>query len=151
MHDVTEPRGSEPPVRGYEGDRRSILIVDDIGPNRAVLADLLEELGFETYEAPNGKIALQMAGELRPDLILMDSVMPVMDGHRATQLLRRTPGLEKVPIIAISASASASDAQESLAAGANAFVCKPVDFDVLLHEIAGLLELTWVRDPSALH
>jgi signal transduction histidine kinase len=150
-HAVAELRGSEPAARGYEGDRRSILIVDDIAPNRAVLCDLLGELGFETCEAPNGKVGLEMAGARRPDLILMDSVMPVMDGHRATLLLRRTPGLENVPIIAISASASAADVQESLAAGANAFVCKPVDFDMLLHEIAGLLELTWVRDPSAQH
>jgi CheY-like chemotaxis protein len=147
-HGPVEAPSGEAPARGYEGPRRRILIIDDIRPNRAVLADFLQELGFETEEAANGKAGLEMAMARPPDLILMDRVMPLMDGRRATQLLRRTPGLEHLPVIAISASATAADEQESLAAGANAFVCKPVNFDVLLREIAELLQLKWIRQAA---
>ena len=79
----------------------------------------------------------------RPALILTDIVMPEMNGLEITRQLRQSPGLSNVPIIAVSASASGSDEKESLAAGANAFLPKPVDFDRLLAKIATLLKLEW--------
>jgi len=113
-------------VRGYEDARRSALVVDDVAASRAVLADLLREPGFETHEASNGRAGLELATSPRPDLILMDSVMPVKDGERATRLLRRAPGLKRAPIIVISPSVTDSHEERSRAAGADAFVCKPV-------------------------
>ncbi len=130
----------------YRGEQRRVLIVDDIAENRAMLTDLLRQLGFDTHEAENGKAGLDAAIALKPHLILMDNVMPVMDGQEATRRLRQTPGFHDVPIIAVSASAALNDESTSLAAGADAFVPKPIDLDAMLHHIGSLLQLTWIRE-----
>jgi len=135
------------PVAGYQGPRRKVLVIDDVPGNRATMVDFLGPLGFEVHEAENGQVGLERAQELRPDLILMDNVMPVLDGLEATRRLRRMPGFDAVPVIAISASASIADQQASLAGGANAFLPKPVEFDKLLAQIAGLLQLRWIHGP----
>ena len=80
-----------------------------------------------------------------PDLVLMDSVMPVMGGIEAIRGLRSNEAFRDLPIIVVSATASGSDRQSSLAAGANAFLSKPLDYERLLPEMAGLLDLTWRR------
>jgi len=79
----------------------------------------------------------------------MDSVMPVMDGMEAIRRLRGTDAFRDLPIIVVSANASGSDRRSSLAAGANAFLPKPLDFERLLPEIAGLLGLTWKQRSEA--
>jgi CheY-like chemotaxis protein len=111
--------------------------------------DLLSQLGFDVVEAANGREALARAQATRPDWILMDVVMPDMDGLEATRRLRQLPGLADVPIIAMSASASGSDEQKCLAAGMNAFVPKPMDLDKLLTQIATLSKLSWTCEPKA--
>ena len=141
QHETMKPR---PLVTGYDGARRRLLVVDDIAANRKLLVDFLSPLGFEIDEADDGESCLERAQALRPDLIVMDSVMPVMDGLEATRRLRELPLLKSVPVITISASASATDAQKSLAVGANAFLPKPIELTDLLHEIGTLLHLTWV-------
>jgi CheY-like chemotaxis protein len=133
-------------VTGYRGPRRKVLVVDDVAENRAVLVDMLVHLGFEMAEAANGCEGLIQAQGLRPDLILMDIVMPEMDGLEATRRLRRLPDFKDVPIIAISASASMEDEEISLAAGVNAFLPKPVDLDRLLPQVAVLLKLDWTYE-----
>ena len=141
-------RAAEPRIiTGYHGPRRKVLVVDDIASNRATMVDLLAPLGFDVIEADNGETGLELARAAAPDLILMDSVMPVMDGREATRRLRQGPANGAVPIIAVSASASVADQQDSLAVGANAFLPKPVDLDRLLVEIGTLLQLTWLPDP----
>ena len=120
-----------------------MLIVDDIAANRAVLRDMLSELNFEVTEAANGQEALRAARLQRPDIILMDIFMPEMDGLEVIRHLRRTPQFSTIPIIAVSASASNSDAATCVAAGANAFVAKPVVEAELLAEIGSLLRLQW--------
>jgi CheY-like chemotaxis protein len=131
---------------GYQGARKKVLVVDDVAGNRALAVDLLASLGFETFEAENGREALEKAQAFGPDLILMDAVMPVMDGLQATRRLRELPDVEGVPIIAVSASASRTDQENILAAGANAFVPKPLDFRRLLEQIGQFLHLTWVHE-----
>jgi signal transduction histidine kinase/DNA-binding NarL/FixJ family response regulator len=133
-------------VVGYQGPRKTVLIVDDISANRALLADLLVALGFDVIEAENGQEALEKAQALQPDLILMDIVMPVMDGLEATHRLRQLPGFKDVPLIATSASASDVDKQKSLAVGATTFIPKPVNFNELLQQFGRLLQLTWVYE-----
>ena len=128
---------------GYEGTRRHLLVVDDVPANRRMLIDLLAPLGFELHEACDGEQALQQARRLPIDLVLMDNVMPVLDGLEATRRLRRTPRVAAVPIIAISASAQSSDRAASLDAGADAFLTKPVNADELLERIGALLRLRW--------
>ena len=145
----------EPPPRriiGYQGARRRVLIVDDVKANRSVLAALLGSLGFEVSEAENGRdgLAQAQAQAQPPHLIIMDIVMPVMDGLVATRHLRALPVLRSVPVIAASASATPEDREASLSAGANVFLPKPVDHLRLLHHIGVLLDLRWVSDLSEL-
>jgi PAS domain S-box-containing protein len=138
---------AEPVITGYEGPRRKVLVVDDVAANRMVLGDLLGPLGFEMTEAASGREGLEKAESLRPDLILMDSVMPQTDGPEATRRLRLLHGLGKVPIIAISANASGSNEAMALAAGADAFLSKPIDLSRLLAQIGDLLQLQWTCEP----
>jgi signal transduction histidine kinase len=90
-------------IRGYAGARRRLLVVDDNPDNRDLLRDLLLPLGFEIETAGDGREAVRVAQAVRPDLILMDLKMPVMDGHEATRLLRLIEPLKDAPIIAVSA------------------------------------------------
>jgi CheY-like chemotaxis protein len=121
--------------------------VDDVAENRAVVVDMLGHLGFEMIEAVNGREGLKKAQALLPELILMDIVMPEMDGLEATRRLRQLPDFKDLPIIAISASASIEDEEISLAAGVNAFLPKPVDLGRLLTQVAVLLKLDWTYEP----
>ncbi|MBW8838213.1 MAG: PAS domain-containing protein, partial [Burkholderia sp.] len=107
----------EQAVSGYKGPRKLILVVDDVAVNRAVAIDMLSQLGFDAVGAINGFEALEKAQALQPALILMDVVMPEMDGLEATRHLRAISELADRPIIAVSAGASGSDAAKSLAAG----------------------------------
>ncbi|MBI1891241.1 MAG: PAS domain-containing protein [Burkholderiales bacterium] len=131
-------------IVGYAGSRKAIMIADDVAENRSMLVDLLQSLGFDTADAINGESALQQAIESAPDLIIMDMVMPVMDGLEATRQLRSVPALQVIPVIAVSASATPEDQAASLAAGANAFLAKPIEQAALLQRIGELLKLEWL-------
>ena len=137
-----------PDIVGYQGTSKKILVVDDVAENRAVVIGMLDQLGFETIEAASGADGLKKAQALRPDLILMDLVMPGMDGLEATRRLRALPEFNDVPIIVLSASASAGDRQQSLQSGANAFLPKPVEYERLLAQIASLLRLDLIFSQS---
>ncbi|MEQ8958828.1 MAG: PAS domain S-box protein, partial [Coleofasciculus sp. C2-GNP5-27] len=104
-------------IVGYAGNQRKILIVDDRWENCAVLRSVLEPIGFDIQEAANGQEGLDKAREWQPDLILVDIVMPVMNGHQMTQQLRQHPEFKTIPIIAVSANAFAHNRVESLEAG----------------------------------
>ena len=132
-------------VIGYEGPRRTVLVVDDLPGNRAVLVDMLAPLGFETIEAASGRDAVERAAAVRPALVLMDIVMADMDGLEAARRLRRLPPLKEVPIIAVSASTSGGDEDRCMAAGIDAFLPKPIDRGALLERIAALVDVHWIR------
>jgi PAS domain S-box-containing protein len=136
-------------VTGYAGPRKKVLVVDDIPANRSVAVDLLAPLGFDVGVASNGREALEAAQRLRPDLILMDIVMPELDGLAVTRRLRQLDAFRHVPVIATSASVSASDGEQSLAAGMDAFLPKPLDADRLLDLMAKLLRLEWTHGAEA--
>ena len=136
-------------ISGYDGPRRTVLVVDDLDANRVPLVHLLGRLGFVMLEAENGEQALRRVQAERPDLVLLDRVMPVMDGAEALRRLRAMPDFRALPIIVVSANASAADQQESLALGASSFLPKPIDFGRLLPEIERLLGLTWQRSAAA--
>jgi signal transduction histidine kinase/ActR/RegA family two-component response regulator len=125
---------------GYEGERRRVLVVDDVPQNRAMLQDLLHETGF-VAAAASGPECLALLDSFKPDLILVDVMMPVMDGHETVQRVRRMPGWGDVPIVAVSA--GADDERRSRAAGVDAFLARPVDHDLLLRTIGRLLSLKW--------
>ncbi|HUG23463.1 ATP-binding protein [Piscinibacter sp.] len=136
-------------ITGYEGPRRKVLVVDDIDANRAPVLEFLGGLGFDLLEADSGDTAVRCIESESPDVVLMDSVMPVMDGLEAIRRLRGIETFRDLPIIVVSANASGTDRQTSLAAGANAFLPKPVDFERLLPEMAALLGLTWTHRSAA--
>jgi PAS domain S-box-containing protein len=130
-------------IVGYEGPRRRVLVVDDVPANRGVLVDLLGSLGFAVEEAADGQELLTRARATRPDLVIADIVMPRLDGVQATQEMRRTPSLEAVPVLLVSATIGGSDIDRYLAAGASAFLPKPIDVRQLLQRIGELLKLNW--------
>jgi PAS domain S-box-containing protein len=142
----TAVRPAQQRVVGYQGPRRSVLIVDDVASNRAPLADLLGALGFDVTEAENGAQALARAQAARPDLVLMDLAMPVMDGVEAIRRMRALPELARLPIIMLSA-----NTEPSQASGADLFLPKPVEQETLLQQIGTLLGLDWIyaQEPAA--
>jgi CheY-like chemotaxis protein len=143
-----EPTGvSKTKVMGYKGQRRKVLVVDDKPENRSLFVEMLTPLGFEIVEAINGHEGVEKARSLTPDLILMDLVMPVLDGYTATRQIRQIPEIKNtVIIIAVSASAFGEDRQRSLETGCNGFVAKPFRLETLLQEIQTHLGLTWIYD-----
>jgi hypothetical protein len=104
---------------------------------------MLTPLGFEVCEAENGQDGLEKARLLNPDLIITDLVMPQMDGVEMVKRLRRLPEFAQVPVLASSASVSLVNPQESLDAGCDTFIPKPIEFDALLQALETYLHLTW--------
>ena len=102
-----------------------ILVVEDQEDNRQILRDLLGNAGYELTEAENGEEAIAAVGRRRPDLILMDIQLPVMDGYEATRRIRTNPDLRSVPIIAVTSYALAGDEDKAFAAGCDGYVTKP--------------------------
>lgn len=142
--DRTQPKQLPQVLCGYRGPRRRVLVVDDRKDNRLVLLHTLEPLGFEVMLAEHGQAALEQAQQQPPDIILMDLVMPVMTGFEAIQMIRKTPALKDVPIIAVSASTFDSDQERSRLAGCNAFLSKPIDIERLFALLQTYLEVEWI-------
>ncbi|NEQ42945.1 MAG: response regulator [Leptolyngbya sp. SIOISBB] len=138
-------------VMGYMGDRKTILIVDDKWENRSVIVNLLEPIGFTVIEAENGQVALTQAQTHRPDLIITDLLMPVMDGYEFMAQLRQSEDqeLRQTRVIVSSASVSQLDQQQSLDAGGDDFLPKPVQADELLPLLQQQLELAWQYQPGS--
>jgi CheY-like chemotaxis protein len=130
-------------IVGYDGPERKILVVDDHWQNRALLTNLLASSGFDTREAENGADALQKAAVYAPDLILMDLVMPHMDGFEAVRQIKNFPALQHVKIIALSASVFENSQQLSREVGCDAFLPKPIQVDHLMTALASQLGLHW--------
>jgi len=114
--------------------RKKILIVDDTDFNRDLVVQLLED-DFDTVIAENGEEALQKTEIERPDLILMDLGMPVMDGWEATRKLKANDNLKHIPIIAVTSHAMVGDEIEARKAGCDDYLPKPIDEDLLLRKI----------------
>jgi two-component system, cell cycle response regulator DivK len=114
---------------------KHILVVEDEEDNRQILRDLLTTAGYEMTEAVNGEEALAEVAKQRPDLILMDIQLPVMDGYEATRRIRINPDLKSLPIIAVTSYALAGDESKALASGCDAYVSKPYSPRQLLEKI----------------
>src|SRR6516164_7554771 len=118
-----------------------ILVVEDQEDNRQILRDLLGNAGYELIEAENGEQALAAVTKQRPDLILMDIQLPIMDGYEATRRIRANPDMTTIPIIAVTSYALAGDEAKALAAGCNAYVTKPFSPRALLAKVQEQLAL----------
>ena len=128
---------------GYEGKSQTLLVVDDKWENRSVIVGLLEPLKFNVIEAENGADGLNKAYQLQPNLIITDLMMPVMDGFTLIKQIRESEILKATPVIVSSASVSSMDKQQSLDAGGDAFLEKPVAADELFKLLQEHLQITW--------
>jgi two-component system, cell cycle response regulator DivK len=114
---------------------KRILVVEDQEDNRRILRDLLTSAGYEVIQAENGKEALAAAARERPDLILMDIQLPLLDGYEATRRIKADPDLRAIPIIVVTSYALSGDEGKARAAGCDAYVTKPYSPRVLLAKI----------------
>ena len=122
------------------GPANKILIVEDHRDSREALRALFEAFGYQVVEAANGRHAVERALSERPNLILMDVMMPELDGFDASRRIRAMPGFEHTPIIAITAM---EDVHELAAqAGMSDYVRKPLDIRGLLNKVSGWLKAT---------
>jgi two-component system, cell cycle response regulator DivK len=118
---------------------KRILVVDDQEDLRGVLRDLLTGSGYRVIEAADGEAGVAKAKSDRPDLILMDIQMPVIDGYEATRLIKVDPDLKPIPIVAVSSFAMKGDEEKARAAGCDHYVTKPYSPMQLLRLIRDLL------------
>ncbi|MGA0611695.1 response regulator [Caldimonas sp. KR1-144] len=137
------PRPAAPPIATLGGELRErlagarILLVEDHPVNQQLALELLRRAGMSVEVAGNGEEALQRLAEEAPfDAVLMDCQMPVMDGYTATRKLRENPAWRDLPVIAMTASALASDRERALDSGMNAHIAKPLDVDAMLRTLA---------------
>jgi two-component system, cell cycle response regulator DivK len=114
---------------------KRILVVEDQEDNRRILRDMLTSADYEIMEAESGEEALAAAAKQRPDLILMDIQLPIMDGYEATRRIKADPTLTDVPVIAVTSYALSGDEKKARAAGCDDFVPKPYSPRQLLAKI----------------
>jgi CheY-like chemotaxis protein len=134
MHVLT---GGVPPPNS-ERNGLMVLVAEDHLDSRDAMRALLEAFGFHVIVAVNGREAVEMAVENRPALVLMDIMMPELDGFEATRELRRHPELEATPIIVVTAMEGAH--QLAMQAGANDYIRKPIDIRGLIAKVH-----TWIQ------
>jgi two-component system cell cycle response regulator DivK len=114
---------------------KRILIVEDTPDNRQIMRDLLTNAGFELIEAVDGGAGVDAAFAYRPDLILMDIQLPVLDGYEATRRIKARPETAKIPIIAVTSYALSGDEAKALEAGCDGYVAKPFSPRQLLAKV----------------
>ena len=117
-----------------------IVVADDDPVSRGLIRDVLEPEGYEVFEVSNGEEALIAVAETRPDLILLDIQMPILDGYEVLQSLRGDVRFCNIPIAAVTALAMASDRARALSLGFNAYITKPINISALRVQARALLE-----------
>lgn len=118
---------------------KRILMVEDTEDNRQIMRDLMSITDYELIEARDGAEGVAMAALHKPDLILMDIQLPVMDGYEATRRIKADPALKHIPIIAVTSYALSGDEAKTLAAGCEGYVAKPFSPRLLLAKIREFL------------
>ena len=136
------------PLSGYAGRRRRVLLVDDQSSQRRILADMLSPLGFIIAEADSGAACLAAIAEQRPDLVLLDIAMPVMDGWAVSRAIRDS-GEVALPILIVSANAFDMAAGQAGFPCHDGFIVKPVSLPELLAKMKQHLQLEWIAEPAA--
>lgn len=115
--------------------KKKILIVEDNAMNRALLMAILKPEGYELLTAENGQIGVDMATRELPDLILMDVMLPVMNGYDATRKIKANPATRHIPIVAVTANAVPTERDRALDAGCDGYITKPVDTRALPNQV----------------
>ena len=117
-----------------------ILIVEDNEMNMTLIRDLLQMSGYTTLEAGDGKKAIEIAQNKKPDLILMDIQLPVMDGLEASRILKNDKTTGNIPIVALTASVMKSDIKNIYEAGCEDYIAKPIEVNEFIKKIAEFLD-----------
>jgi len=123
---------------GAKGASKRILVVDDSPTERHVLNDMLTKSGYEVMTSDNGEDAIQKAKVLKPDLIVMDVVMPGLNGFQATRAISRDPETRTIPIILCTSKSQETDKIWGMRQGARDYIVKPVNRDELLEKISAI-------------
>jgi CheY-like chemotaxis protein len=118
---------------------KRVLVADDKATSRELIRTVLEKVGYSVNEAGDGVEAVQMALQVKPDLIILDLQMPTLDGFGALDLIRSDARFKDLPIIALTANAMQGDREKALAAGFTSYISKPVTLSCLRAELARLL------------
>ncbi len=116
-----------------------ILLVEDNEDNQTVYRTILEHVGYEVIEAMDGETGVRLARERKPDLILMDVSIPIMDGWEATRILKGDDTTRAIPIIALTAHALASDRARAKEVGCDGYLAKPVEPRRVVEEVEKML------------
>ena len=120
---------------------KTVLIAEDSAVNRELLRELLEIRDYAVMEACDGEQALLRIAEAKPDILLLDLNMPVLDGYGAIARIRKDPALQSLPVLAVTANAMHGDREKILAAGFDGYLSKPISSKALCAEIERLLKL----------
>jgi len=115
--------------------KKRILIIEDNEQNLYLATFILEKYGYEVHAARNGQEGIDISGAVKPDLILLDIQLPVMDGYTVARHLRANPELEGVPIIAVTSYAMAGDREKAISAGCTGYIEKPINPDTFMAQI----------------
>jgi CheY-like chemotaxis protein len=113
-----------------------VLVIEDNEQNMYLIHFLLEANGHTVIEAMNGPDGIERAQDANPDIILLDIQLPGMDGYEIARIIRKTPGLEQIPIIAVTSYAMAGDREKILAAGATDYIEKPINPATFVKQIS---------------
>ncbi len=135
---LEETRSTQPGRKGATMGIKRILVVDDSATERHMLKDLLTKAGYDVFSSENGEDAIVKARQMKPDLILMDVVMPGLNGFQATRAISRDPETKTIPVIMCTSKSQETDKIWGLRQGAKDYVVKPIDREALLAKIASL-------------
>jgi two-component system, cell cycle response regulator DivK len=124
---------------------RRILVVEDNPKNLKLVRDVLTHFGFEVIEATTGEDGVRLAGQIGPDLVMMDLQLPDIDGAEALRRLRAAEGTRGVPVVAVTAFAMDDDRERALASGFDGYVEKPISVRALPQQVEDFLKLGRVR------
>jgi DNA-binding response OmpR family regulator len=127
-------------------DAKCILIVDDIQLNRELLVDLLEPNGYRTIQAEDGLQALEIIGESSPDLVLLDIMMPRMNGFEVCKAMKSSLATSFIPVVMITALDDKKDKIRGIEAGADDFINKPFDQEALISRVRSLMKMKTLHE-----
>jgi two-component system, cell cycle response regulator DivK len=118
---------------------KCVLVVDDDEDHRDICVTILRHHRYQVTEAADGEAALRVVGDHLPDLILMDAMLPVLDGWKATARLKSSPETAHIPVVIITARALGPDREQSFAAGADSYIAKPCEPAKVVEEVWRLI------------
>lgn len=136
----SSPSAKAPSTADAKVQGATILVVDDSPTETRIFTSTLMKAGYEVETATNGEEAVEAARSIKPDLILMDVIMPVLNGYQATRLIRKDPEIADTPIIMVTTKDMQTDRTWGMRQGATDYMAKPVDRQRLLERIAELLD-----------